>query len=59
MIPRRHFVNLDVALRVTQLGALLLEQNEKWAVEHARCKTLETISQMIDDPLVSLPAVAR
>ena len=36
-----------------------LEQNDEWAVQRARYMTLETISQMSDDPLVSLPAVAR
>jgi len=36
-----------------------LEQNDEWAVQRARYMTLETISEMSDDPLVSLPAVAR
>ena len=40
-------------------GAVLLEQNDEWAVQRARYMTLETISQMSDDPLISLPAVAR
>ncbi|MER8930546.1 hypothetical protein [Mesorhizobium sp. M0859] len=31
----------------------------KWAVQRARYMILETISQMSDDPLISLPAVAR
>ena len=44
---------------VRLVGALLLEQNDEWAVQRARYMTLETISQMSDDPLVSLPAVAR
>ena len=44
---------------VSLVGALLLEQNDEWAVQRARYMTLETISQMSDDPLVSLPAVAR
>ena len=39
-------------------GAILLEQNDEWAVQRARHVTLETISQMSDDPRVSLPAVA-
>ncbi|MER9643248.1 hypothetical protein [Mesorhizobium sp. M0239] len=38
---------------------ILLEQNDEWAVQRARYMTLETISQMSDDPLISLPAVAR
>jgi putative transposase len=40
-------------------GALLLEQKDEWAVQRARYITLETISLMSDDPLISLPAAAR
>ncbi len=40
------------------VGAILLEQNDEWAVQRARYITLETIAPMSDDPLVSLPAVA-
>jgi putative transposase len=41
------------------VGALLLEQNDdEWAVQRARCMTLETIAPMGDDPIISLPAVA-
>jgi putative transposase len=44
---------------VTRLiGALLLEQNDEWAVQRARYMTLETIAPLSDDPFVSLPAVA-
>ena len=49
------FPNDDAIVRL--VGALLLEQNDEWAVQ---CyMTLETINQMSDDPLISLPAVAR
>ena len=45
---------------ITRLvGAILLEQNDEWAVQRSRYMTLETISQISDDPLVSLPAVTR
>jgi transposase-like protein len=45
---------------ITRLvGALLLEQNDEWAVQRARYMTLETIGQMRNDVIVSLPAVAR
>lgn len=40
------------------IGAILLEQNDEWAVQRARYMTLETIAPLGDDPLVSLPAVA-
>jgi putative transposase len=44
---------------ITRLvGALLLEQNDEWAVQRARYMTLETIAPLSDDPLVSLPAMA-
>jgi putative transposase len=39
-------------------GAILLEQNDEWAVQRARYMTLETIAPLRDDQLVSLPAVA-
>ena len=42
----------------TIVGALLLEQNDEWAVQRARYMTLETIAPMGDDPIISLPAVA-
>lgn len=40
------------------IGAILLEQNDEWAVQRARYMTLETIAPLSDNPLVSLPAVA-
>jgi transposase-like protein len=44
---------------VTRLiGALLLEQNDEWAVQRARYMTLETIAPMSDDPMVSMPVLA-
>jgi putative transposase len=44
---------------ITRLvGAILLEQNDEWAVQRARYMTLETMTTLSDDPLVSLPAVA-
>lgn len=43
---------------VTRLiGALLLEQNDEWAVQRARYMSLETIAPLSDDPIVSLPVV--
>jgi len=44
---------------ITRLvGAILLEQNDEWAVQRARYMTLETIAPMSDTSIVSLPAVA-
>jgi transposase-like protein len=44
---------------ITRLvGAILLEQNDEWAVQRARYMTLETIAPLSDDPIVMLPAVA-
>ena len=43
---------------VTRLiGAILLEQNDEWAVQRARYMTLETIAPLSDDLTVSLPAM--
>ncbi len=40
---------------ITRLvGALLLEQDDEWAVQRARYMSLETIAQTGDDPTVSL-----
>jgi putative transposase len=44
---------------ITRLvGAILLEQNDEWAVQRARYMTLETMAPLSDDPIVSLPALA-
>jgi putative transposase len=44
---------------ITRLvGAILLEQNDEWAVQRSRYMTLETIAPLSDDPIVKLPAVA-
>jgi hypothetical protein len=39
------------------IGAILLEQNDEWAVQRSRNMTLETMAPLSDDPIVSLPAV--
>jgi len=44
---------------ITRLvGAILLEQNDEWAVQRSRYMTLESVAQLGDDPLVSLPQLA-
>src|SRR6201995_5056750 len=50
------FPNEEAIVRL--VGAILLEQNEKWAVQRARYITLESIAPIGDDPLVGLPNVA-
>jgi putative transposase len=40
------------------IGALLLEQNDEWAVQRGRYMSLETIAPLSDDPIIRLPAVA-
>jgi putative transposase len=40
------------------VGALLLEQNNEWAVQRGRYMSPETSAPLSDDPIVKLPAVA-
>ncbi|MBB2700771.1 UNVERIFIED_ORG: transposase-like protein [Rhizobium etli] len=47
------FPNDEAIVRL--VGALLLEQNDEWAVQRARYMTLETMAQMSDDPQIGLP----
>ncbi|GJE67365.1 IS256 family transposase ISMtsp13 [Methylorubrum aminovorans] len=43
---------------ITRLvGAILLEQNDEWAVQRSRYVTLESIAPIGDDPLISLPTL--
>jgi hypothetical protein len=44
---------------ITRLvGAILLEQNDEWAVQRSRYMTLETITPISDDPIIGLPPMA-
>ena len=48
-----------VEVIITRLiGAILLEQNDEWAVQRARYMTLETIAPLGDNSPIMLPVVA-
>lgn len=49
----------DEAFGLPSVAALLLKQNDDWAVQRTRYLTLQTIVPLDDDPLISLPVVAR
>ena len=51
------FPNEDAITRL--VGAILMEQNDEWAVQRARYMTLETIAPLSDDHIVSLPTLVR
>ena len=50
------FPNEDAIIRL--VGAILLEQNDEWAVQRSRYMTLESVANLSDDPLVTLPTMA-
>jgi putative transposase len=43
---------------VRLIGALLLEQNDEWAVQRSRYLSLESVASLSDDPAVRLPLIA-
>ncbi|RSU45943.1 MULTISPECIES: IS256 family transposase [Sphingomonadaceae] len=50
------FPNEDAITRL--VGAILLEQNDEWAVQRCRYMTLESVSGLSDNPIITLPAMA-
>jgi transposase-like protein len=50
------FPNEDAITRL--IGAILLEQNDEWAVQRARYMTLESIAPLSDDLAIMLPVPA-
>jgi transposase-like protein len=57
---RTDFVSIfpnEAAIR-RLVGAILLEQNDEWAVQRGRYITLETIAGLCNEPIIKLPAVA-
>ena len=49
------FPNEEAVKRL--VGAILLEQNDEWAVQRSRFMTLELLAALSNDPIVKLPAV--
>ncbi len=43
---------------VRLVGAILLEQNDEWAVQRARYLSLESVAGLCDTSIVSLPMAA-
>jgi putative transposase len=48
----------DDAAITRLVGAILLEQNDEWAVQRARYMTRKTMTKMLEPPAIHLPAVA-
>lgn len=57
--PKEHRAKLHSTNPIERLnGAVLLEQNDEWAMQRARYMTLETIRPLGNDKVLLLSAVA-
>jgi transposase-like protein len=57
---RRRSCSLPNEAAITRLvGAILMEQNDEWAVQRTRTMTLETIATVSDDTVTSQPSAAQ
>ena len=54
---RRHLPQRGLDRRL--VGAILMEQTEEWTVQRGRYLTLETLTPVCNDAIVSLPAAQR
>ena len=50
------FPNEEAITRL--VGTFLLEQNDEWAVQRCRYMTLESVSGLSDNAIITLPAMA-
>jgi len=50
------FPNEEAITRL--VGAILLEQNDEWAVQRSRCMTLESVAGLSDNSVITLPDMA-
>jgi len=57
--PRLSGIFPNEAAITRLVGAILLEQNDEWAVQRARYITLESIAPVSNDPIVGLPVAAH
>ena len=55
---RRARSNSIALMFMRMTGALLLKQNEEWAMQRRHSMPLEPLAAMSDDPMVNMPSLA-